>query len=64
MGIKQTGKFCPMCQAHTMATATTPNHVLHLLLTIFTFGLWLFIWPLVIAGKMGGYRCTKCGSKV
>jgi hypothetical protein len=57
MGTEQTGKYCPMCQAHVTATATTPNRVLHLLLTIFTFGPWLLMWPLVIAGKMGGCRC-------
>lgn len=25
------------------------NHVLHLLLTVFTFGFWIFVWPCVAA---------------
>lgn len=64
MGQKQTGKFCAHCNKNTMATGTTPNHVLHLILTLFTVGLWLIVWVLVAAGKIGGYRCTQCGNNV
>jgi hypothetical protein len=47
-----------------MATGTTPNHVLHFSLTPFTFGLWIPVGILVAVGKIGGYRCTECGSRV
>jgi len=63
MGQKQTGRFCAHCQANTMATAQAPNHVLHLLLTLFTMGLWFIPW-ILIASATGTFRCTKCGSKV
>ncbi len=62
--MKQSSAYCPHCETRVLATAPTPNHVLHLLLTIFSCGLWLWIWPLVMAGSIGGYRCVKCGSKV
>lgn len=61
---KQKGAFCRHCQKDVLATGTKPNHILHLILTIITFGLWLLIWPLISVGKLGGYRCTQCGNKV
>lgn len=64
MGQKQTGRFCSHCQKNTMAIGNTPNHLLHLVLTILTAGLWLPIWILVCIGKIGGYRCSQCGSRV
>jgi len=62
--MKQTSGYCPHCERKVLATAPTPNHVLHLLMTIFTCGCWLFVWPIVMAACMGGYRCVKCGTKV
>ncbi|MHC4239959.1 MAG: hypothetical protein ACYSUC_09440 [Planctomycetota bacterium] len=37
------------------------NHVLHLLLTLVTGGLWLIVW-ILCAIKIGGWRCVQCGS--
>jgi hypothetical protein len=51
-------------ERNVMATGTTPNHLLHLFLSLFTFGLWIPVWILVAVGTIGGYRCTKCGSRV
>jgi hypothetical protein len=59
MGVKQTGRYCPMCARHVMATGSTPNHLLHFFLSLYTCGLWLRVWILVAVGKIGGYRCTK-----
>lgn len=64
MGQKQTGKFCNHCNKNVMATGTTPNHILHFFLTIFTLGTWGVVWFLLSIGKIGGYRCVECGSKV
>jgi hypothetical protein len=30
-----------------LAKGKPTNHVLHLIITLLTFGLWLFVWPLV-----------------
>jgi hypothetical protein len=36
--------------------------VLHLLLTLITFGLWLPVWVLLaVFGAFKPYRCTVCG---
>ena len=64
MAQKLDGRYCVHCQKSVMATGTTPNHLLHFFLSIFTFGLWIPIWILVVVGKIGGYRCTQCGSRV
>ena len=39
-----------------------PNHVLHVILTVFSGGLWLPMWVLA-AVYPGAYRCTTCGAK-
>jgi hypothetical protein len=64
MGIKTTGAYCNRCQKHVMAQATTPNHVLHLILTVLTAGLWLIVWIILSVSKSGSYRCTQCGNQV
>lgn len=47
-------------QTETMATLVKgkrPNHVLHLLLSVFTLGIWLPVW-IVLAVVMGEKRKT------
>ena len=39
------------------------NHILHLILTLVTFGMWLVVWVL-ISIKIGGWRCSQCGGRV
>ena len=64
MSLKTKGAYCGHCQKQVMAQGTRPNHVLHLILTLVTFGLWAIVWLLVSIGKIGGYRCTACGNRV
>ncbi len=64
MGIKQTGKFCRKCNKSSMATGKTPNHILHLILSFFSGGVWLMVWVILVILSAGGYRCNVCGSKV
>jgi hypothetical protein len=62
--MKQTTGFCPTCQRQRYAIGTTVNHLLHLVLTLLTLGLWGFVWLFLWATTLSNYRCTKCGSKV
>ena len=64
MAQKQAGRYCAHCQKNVMATGTSPNHLLHFILSLFTLGFWIPVWILVSVGKIGGYRCTQCGSRV
>lgn len=62
MAQKNFMRNCKSCGQATMHVQQKPNHVLHLLLTIFTVGIWLPIWFLVglVQEKP---QCTICGGK-
>lgn len=59
--MQQATGFCKKCNQDRLVARKGTNHVLHLLLTICTGGLWLFIWVLSLI-KIGGWRCQSCGS--
>ena len=42
-----------------LVTGHRPNHILHLILTVFTLGLWGFVWLGVVL--LGGERRTAVG---
>lgn len=54
-----------VCPTHgpVLARAKGPNHILHLLLTIVTAGLWAIIWIFACMGKRD-WRCPVCGQSV
>lgn len=55
------GGFCKQCKENRVIFRKGTNHVLHLILTILTSGIWLLVW-IVMSIKFGGWRCTICGS--
>lgn len=61
MGIQQLQLGCVRCQAITPHNVQKPNHLLHLLLTVFTAGLWLIVWIIIAAGKGSTPACVRCG---
>ena len=62
MAHEQAMGSCAGCGAPTMHIQQKPNHVLHLLLSIFTLGLWIPIWVLVglFPGKP---QCGTCATE-
>ena len=56
----QKSKFCSQCQKSTLWARAGTNHVLHMLLSLATCGLWLPIWILASV-RIGGWRCQSCG---
>lgn len=64
MAVKTGGGFCFNCRKHVMTQRNAPDHVLHLLLSIVTGGLWIIVWIVVTANARGGSRCTECGHKI
>jgi hypothetical protein len=58
--MQESSGYCRGCQKHVMIRRPTASHLLHLLLTLITMGLWLPIWVLS-AVQFGGWRCTVCG---
>lgn len=55
--------YCKRCDEQRVVFRKRANHVLHLLLTVLTLGLWVVIW-LGVAIQFGGWRCSVCGGKV
>ena len=68
MGVEFSSRFCKTCDTQRKVERKTPNHILHLLLTIFlgafTFGIgsiiWIIVW-ILLSIKIGGWRCSVCG---
>ena len=54
--------FCKGCNRQVMIRRKGTNHILHLLLSCLTVGLWIPIW-IFCAIKIGGWRCSQCGMK-
>jgi len=59
--------FCRTCNRPSLIRRKGVNHVLHLLLTLVTLGLWLPVWVVLSAmnneRSQSGWRCAQCGSK-
>ncbi len=61
----QSSGFCSHCEKKVLAVKDKVNHVLHLILSLCTIGLWSWIWLILwIVNLCKSYRCTKCGSPV
>lgn len=63
--------YCPVDQRQVplapAAERKRTNHILHLLLTVFTLGLWGIVWIIVAAvnagsGQVTSAYCTNCGT--
>lgn len=59
--MKMSGRYCGYCNTRVLAQKQAPNHVLHLLLTFTSCGLWSLIWLLLAAASYGRYKCPRCG---
>lgn len=63
MAHQETSKHCKRCARHVLARRPGPAHVLHLVLSVITGGLWLPVW-LLSCLRFGGWRCGACGARV
>jgi hypothetical protein len=57
---EQERRHCQRCKCKVLAERPATNHILHLLLTVATCGLWLFVWIGSVI-KFGGWKCPVCG---
>jgi hypothetical protein len=59
----QSMRHCPICGRPTLHIYDrhSCNHVLHYILTLFTGGLWIFIWLFAMFPKYTEPVCTICG---
>lgn len=65
MSVSQSSHYCATCGQQRLFVKQKPNHVLHLILSVLTVGIWaLFVWiPLTMIAASKGARCTTCGQK-
>lgn len=62
MGQVQITAECSYCRSKRLFTKAGPSHVLHLILTVVSVGLWFPVWiACVIGNALTPFRCTICG---
>jgi hypothetical protein len=56
--------YCADCQKQTLHIYTEQrcNHLFHLLLSLFTGGLWIMVWVFAAIPQSTEPACTLCGS--
>ncbi len=57
-------RHCKNCEQITKHELARTSHVLHLLLSLVTVGMWLPIWLLVALNNRSRATCTACGREV
>ena len=58
--MKRSSIFCPQCRKLVLAERDPPNHLLHLILSVVTFGFWIAVWILMVVLSRH-YNCSRCG---
>jgi hypothetical protein len=61
MGMQYKSGFCKQCGEQRKVERKGTNHILHLILSVLTVGVWVIIW-IGTSIKFGGWRCGTCGS--
>lgn len=60
MTVKHELRSCPVCGTLTTVKVRRPNHVLHAVLSVITFGFWLPIWALAGLESLFHRGIVKC----
>ena len=63
MGFQERPGYCSYCKKNVLVRTQTPNHLLHLILSIVTSGLWLIVW-LILSIRVKKWHCSQCGQRV
>lgn len=61
MATNRVMSFCRNCKKQTLHLQPATSHVLHFLLSIVTFGLWIIVWLLVATSNNSQHICSVCG---
>ena len=62
--MEQASAYCDQCEKQVLIQRPGgPNHILHLLMTIITGGIWLIIW-FFVASESKPWRCNQCGKNL
>lgn len=63
MGLQQAVKRCRKCSKDVIAARNGPNHIVHLLMTVLTGGIWIVVWFLASI-RGGDWKCMTCSSRL
>jgi hypothetical protein len=64
MAAIQVQSHCATCGTLMPHNAVTTNHILHLLMSVFTIGIWVVVWLVVtVKNADAPITCAKCGTK-
>ena len=61
MGLLREKLWCNVCQDETLHVGKSPNHPLHLVLSLLTVGLWIPFW-IWISLTQDVPKCMDCGT--
>lgn len=53
--------YCPNCDKDVVTETQSPNHLIHLVLSLFTAGLWLPVWIIIALDPKK--NCRDCGAR-
>jgi predicted nucleic acid-binding Zn ribbon protein len=56
--------YCKNCKKNTVQLKQKANHILHLLLSVVTVGVWLIVWFFIALFTSDTPTCTICGNEV
>ena len=56
--------YCKNCKKSTVQVKQRANHILHLLLSVVTVGIWLIVWFFITLFTSDTPTCTICGNEV
>ena len=57
--------YCSYCGRRVMMQRYVINHLLHLIATVFTGGLWAIAWiVLSLFNCLEKWKCSRCGSVI
>jgi DNA-directed RNA polymerase subunit RPC12/RpoP len=63
MGFQEKSGYCSHCNKNVLVRAQTPNHVLHLVLSIVTGGFWIIVW-IILCIRVKEWHCSQCGQRI
>lgn len=63
MGSHQIMHNCKYCKKQTIHLGVSTSHILHLLLSVISAGLWVPVWIVVAISNNREGQCTECGKK-
>lgn len=61
MASRQYMHKCKQCNKQTMHLGPSTSHLLHLLLSIVTVGIWVIPWIIISASNASQGQCSVCG---